>query len=47
VITMIDSATIKSIEDFEKAMEKIESGASIAILVQRQQGPIFLAMTVE
>ena len=47
VITMIDSATIKSLEDFEAAMEKIESGASIAILVQREQGPIFLAMTVE
>lgn len=47
VITMLDSTTIKSLEDFEKAVESIESGASIAILVQRQQGPIFLAMTVE
>lgn len=47
VITMLDSTTIKSLEDFEKAVESIESGASIAILVQREQGPIFLAMTVE
>lgn len=47
VITMIDNATIKTPEDFEKAVEAIESGASIAILVQRKQGPIFLAMTVE
>lgn len=47
VITMIDSATIKSTEDFTKAVESLESGSSIAILVQRQQGPIFLAMTVE
>jgi len=47
VITMIDNATIKTPEEFEKAVEAIESGASIAILVQRKQGPIFLAMTVE
>ena len=47
VITMIDNASIKSLEDFETAMGKIESGASIAILVQREQGPIFLAMTIE
>jgi len=44
---MIDSATIKSPEDFDKAVEDIKSGSSIAILVQRAQGPIFLAMTVE
>ena len=47
VITMIDSATIKSPEDFDKAVEGIESGSSIAVLVQRAQGPIFLAMTVQ
>ena len=47
VITMIDNATIKSPEDFDKAVEDIKSGSSIAILVQRAQGPIFLAMTVE
>ena len=47
VITMIDSVSVKSIDDFTKAVESIEAGSSIAILVQRQQGPIFLAMTVE
>jgi len=44
---MIDSETIKSPEDFDKAVDAIESGSSIAILVQRAQGPIFLAMTVQ
>lgn len=47
VITMIDNTTVKSLEDFEKAVESIEAGSSVAILVQREQGPIFLAMTVE
>lgn len=47
VITMIDSSTITSVEDFEEAVAGIDAGDSIAILVQRQQGPIFLAMTVE
>ncbi len=47
VITMIDNAKINSIEDFKSAMDSVESGASIAVLVQREQGPIFLAMTIQ
>ena len=47
VITMVDSSSVASVEEFEKAMEEVESGSSIAVLVQREQGPIFLAMTVE
>lgn len=47
VITMIDNNAIKSVEDFEKAMADVEDGASVAVLVQREQGPIFLAMTVQ
>ncbi len=47
VITMIDSSTIDSLDAFETAVEAIESNSSIAILVQRENGPIFLAMTVE
>ncbi len=47
VITMIDSVNISSVEDFQNSIESIESGSSVAVLVQREQGPIFLAMTVE
>lgn len=47
VITMIDSAAITSTEEFSKALENVETGSSVAILVQREQGPIFLAMTLE
>jgi len=47
VITMIDSTTVTSLEEFEEAVKSITSGASVAVLVQRQQGPVFLAMTIE
>ena len=47
VITMIDNTAIKTVEDFEKAMADVTEGASVAVLVQREQGPIFLAMTVQ
>ncbi len=47
ILTMIDNAHIDNPGDFEKAMNSVTSGASIAVLVQRDQGPIFLALTVE
>ncbi len=47
VLTMIDSAHIETVEDFDKAMDGVADGSSIAVLVQRAQGPIFLALTVE
>ena len=47
IMTMIDNNHIDTVEDFEKAMENVESGATIAVLVQREQGPIFIALTVE
>ncbi len=47
VLTMVDNARIESTEDFDKAMEQVSDGSSIAVLVQRPQGPIFLALTVE
>ena len=47
VLTLIDSTQIETVEDFDKAMEGVSAGTSIAVLVQRAQGPIFLALTVE
>lgn len=47
ILTMIDNVHIDNADDFEKAMENVSAGTSIAVLVQRDQGPIFLALTVE
>ncbi len=47
VLTMIDNARIESTDDFDAAMQGLEENSSIAVLVQRPQGPIFLALTVE
>ena len=47
VLTLIDSTQIETVEDFDKAMEGVSAGTSIVVLVQRAQGPIFLALTVE
>lgn len=47
ILTMIDNSRIDTVDDFEKAMESVESGSTIAVLVQREQGPIFIALTVD
>ncbi len=47
VITMIDNREIGSIQDFESVAENLESGKSVALLVQRRGGPVFLAIRPE
>ncbi len=47
ILTMIDNTHVENVDDFEKAMEAVESGSSIAVLVQREQGPIFIALTID
>ncbi len=44
VITMIDNREIGSIDDFETVAGDLESGKSVALLVQRRNGPVFLAI---
>jgi len=46
IILRIDSKPVKNIDEFEKSIEKLPTGKSIAILVQRRGGPIFLALKV-
>ena len=46
IILRIDSKPVKNIDEFEKLIEKLPAGKSIAILVQRRGGPIFLALKV-
>ena len=44
VITMIDNREIESLDDFENITEELKSGKSVALLVQRRSGPVFLAI---
>ncbi|HEY5740371.1 MAG TPA: DegQ family serine endoprotease [Gammaproteobacteria bacterium] len=47
VITMIDNREIESVDDFEKVTGELKSGKSVALLVQRRAGPVFLAIRPE
>ena len=44
VITMIDNRAIDSVDDFEVVTDELKSGKSVALLVQRRAGPVFLAI---
>ena len=44
VITMIDNREIESVDDFESVTGELKSGKSVAMLVQRRAGPVFLAI---
>ena len=44
VITMIDNRAIESVDQFESVTQGLESGKSVALLVQRRAGPVFLAI---
>jgi serine protease Do len=46
VIVRIDNKPVKDVDEFEKMMKQLPAGKSVAILVQRRGGPIFLAMKV-
>ena len=47
VITMIDNREIESIDDFESVAGELTGGKSVALLVQRRAGPVFLAIRPE
>ena len=47
VITMIDNQEIESLDDFAVITEELKSGKSVALLVQRRAGPVFLAIRPE
>ena len=46
VIVRIDNKPVENVKSFEKMIRKLPAGKSVAILVQRRGGPIFLAMKV-
>ncbi|MDH3859293.1 MAG: PDZ domain-containing protein, partial [Gammaproteobacteria bacterium] len=47
VITMIDNQEIDSLDDFAVITDELKSGKSVALLVQRRAGPVFLAIRPE
>jgi len=47
VITMIDNKGVTSVEDFEVITNNLENDKSVALLVQRRSGPVFLAIRPE
>ena len=47
VITMIDNQAVASVHDFEKITSQLKPGKSVALLVQRSSGPVFLAIRPE
>jgi len=46
IILRIDGKPVKNIGEFKKLIKKLPAGKSVAILVQRRGGPIFLALKV-
>ena len=44
VISMLDNRSINSVDEFTSIAEGLKAGKSIAILIQRSNGPVFLAI---
>jgi serine protease Do len=44
VITMIDNKAVESVDEFEAVTGELAPGKSVALLVQRRAGPVFLAI---
>jgi len=47
IITMIDNHGVTSVDDFDEITEDLKAGKSVALLVQRRSGPVFLAIRPE
>ena len=47
VITMIDNKAVTSLSDFDEITNDLKNGKSVALLVQRASGPVFLAIRPE
>ena len=44
---MIDNQEVSSIEEFEDITSELKPSKSVALLVQRRSGPVFLAIRPE
>ncbi len=46
VIQMINNQKISNFKDFKQATKDLEPGKSVAVLILRSNGPVFLALKV-
>lgn len=46
VVTRLGSSAIQSLEDFERAVERLQAGQSVAVRLIRRGAPLFLAIRV-
>ena len=44
---MIDNHAVDSVGDFDAISDDLKAGKSVALLVQRRSGPVFLAIRPE
>jgi len=44
IIVRIDNKLVNNVDELEQMIDKLPPGKSVAVLVQRRGGPIFLAM---
>jgi serine protease Do len=47
VILRIQNNIIRDVADFDKIVKNLPAGKSIAVLIQRQGSPVFLALKIE
>jgi serine protease Do len=47
VISMIDNHGVDSVDEFKSVVDGLKDGKSVAILIQRSNGPVFLAIKPE
>lgn len=46
VILLVDGEKVQGVDDFESRLESLPQGRSVAILVHRNDGPLFLALRI-
>jgi serine protease Do len=47
VVLQIQNTVVRNLNDFDKIVKKLPSGISIAVLIQRQGNPVFLALKLK
>ena len=47
VVLQIQNTVVRDLKDFDKIVKKLPTGVSIAVLIQRQGNPIFLALKLK
>lgn len=46
VITLLNNKPVAGVEDFLRSLDQLKAGSSVALLIQRSSGPIYLALRI-